>query len=339
MAFITLSRLALFHNLTVIKNETKDIEKIALVLKDNAYGHGLEMIAELASEYGITRAIVRTHDEAVAISRFFDYILVLADIPEEASETICYTINAIGQIGRFPRRCRVELKVDTGMHRNGIAPSQLERAFEKIKAAGLQLEGVFTHQRSADTLSSEWFWQKKNFARIKEEAAGLANTYGFGRLRFHSSNSASLFRSLPKDEAMVRVGIAAYGCLQMDHTLTQPDLKPVMSLWGEKIASRELQPTECVGYNGTYTAVNTQKISTYDIGYADGLLRTLSNNYVSANGNALLGRVSMDSCSFEADDEQLLVFEDANVIAKRAGTIGYEIMVGMRSYIKRLIVQ
>ncbi|MEA3373375.1 MAG: alanine racemase [Campylobacterota bacterium] len=339
MAYITLSRSALFHNLDTIKQHSRDVEKVALVLKDNAYGHGLEIIAGLASEYGISRAVVRTHVEAVAVSRYFNYILVLADIPKEASETICYTINAIEQIELFPKGCRVELKVDSGMHRNGITPSQLEAAFKMIKAAGLQFEGLFTHQRSGDTLSSEWFWQRKNFEQIKAHATQLAKRYSIDPLRFHSNNSASLFRSFPEDEAMVRVGIAVYGCLEMDSTLMQPELKPVMSLWGEKIASRELLPSQRVGYNGTYTADDAKRVSTYDIGYADGLFRTLSNNYVSPEGKPLLGRVSMDSCSFGADDENLLIFDDANLIAKVAGTIGYEIMVGMRSYIKRIVIE
>ena len=341
MAYITISRLAFFHNLDIIAQRTGSVDKIALVLKDNAYGHGLGMMAKLASEYGITKAVVRSIDEALVILDYFDHIQVLADLPKRHgahSEKICYTINAMEQIVLFPKDCRVELKVDTGMHRNGIALEMLDAAFDAIKEAGLKLEGVFTHHRSADSLSSEWFWQKKSFEDVKAESGRLAESYGFAPLRFHSANSATLFREASYTEDLVRIGIAAYGCLKMDVTLDQPELKPVLSLWAEKIASRVLLPGQRVGYNGTYSAEKEQVVSTYDVGYADGLQRVLSDDYGTPGDAQLLGRVSMDNSTFTADEEVLLIFDDANVIAKAAGTIGYEFLVGLRSDLERRLI-
>ena len=337
MAYIILSRKALYHNLDTIAARTKSTDKIALVLKDNAYGHGLMEMARMVSEYGIKRAVVRTRDEAERLLSCFEYVLVLADIPDTAHEKIRYTVNSLESIKRFPEGCRVELKVDSGMHRNGIAPDELEAAFEAIAKNGLRLEAVYTHHRSADTLSSEWFWQKKNFEAVKKEAAVLAEKYGFAPLRFHSSNSAGLFRTACPDEDMVRIGIAAYGCLQMDKTLEQPDLKPVLSLWGEKIATRSLMPSQRIGYNGTFGADKAMKVSVYDVGYADGLLRTASGNYTSPDGAALLGRISMDNSAFSSEAEQLLIFDDANDFAASAGTIGYEVLTGMRAHLRRKI--
>lgn len=71
MAKIILNRENLFHNLNLISKQAKGIEKVAIVLKDNAYGHGLLEIAKLASEYGIKKAVVRTHEEALKINNFF----------------------------------------------------------------------------------------------------------------------------------------------------------------------------------------------------------------------------------------------------------------------------
>jgi alanine racemase len=340
MAYIAISRSAFFHNLDIIAQRTGSIDKIALVLKDNAYGHGLEQMAKLAFEYGIGKAIVRSSDEAEQIQEYFDYLLVLTDLPADGrqSEKIRYAINAMEQIEKFPKGCRVELKVDTGMHRNGIAPQMLERAFGAIQKAGLRLEAVFTHHRSADTLSSEWFWQTKSFDRVKEEASKLAEMIGFSPLRFHSANSASLFRHEAHSEDMVRIGIAAYGCLQMGVTLLQPNLIPILSLWGEKLASRVLQPGQRVGYNGTYSAEKMQPVSTYDIGYADGMLRAASGRYVTPGNVALLGRISMDNSSFAAEDDTLLIFDDANMLAEAAGTIGYEVLAGLHPKLERRII-
>jgi len=337
MAFIQLSRKAFFHNLDIIAHRTESVDKIALVLKDNAYGHGLREIASMAKEYGIQRVVVRNDHEALQLTDFFSYILVLADIPSHASEQIVYTLNSLDDIEKFPHGCRIEIKVDTGMHRNGVDVNELEKAFEMAVDFGLKIEGVFTHFRSADTLSSEWFWQMKNFEAVKIRAMTLAQKYNLNHLRFHSKNSAALFRSSLGDESMVRVGISAYGCLQMDQTLLQPSLKPVLSLWADKIATRTLLATQHVGYNGTYSASENERVSTYDVGYADGLLRVSSNRYITPNGSALLGRISMDSSTFRSEAKKLAIFDDANLFAKTADTIGYEVLVRLPAHIKREI--
>ena len=238
MAYIILNKNNFFNNLDIIAKSTKTRDKIALVLKDNAYGHGLLEMASLAKEGGVKKAVVRTSKEAAAIYDFFDYILVLAEIPSVESDKIRYTINDIKSVDRYPQGCRVELKVDTGMHRNGIDMSELEDAFVKIKDARLLLEAVFTHHRSADELTSEWFWQKENFKIVKEESKLLSQKYGFGTLRFHSSNSASLLRHENFDEDMARVGIAAYGCLELPKGFDADGFRPVLSLWADKISQR-----------------------------------------------------------------------------------------------------
>ena len=337
MAYIELDRSAFFHNLDIIAQQTGSVDKIALVLKDNAYGHGLEEMAAMAAEYGVRRAVVRNGDEARRIEQRFDYLLVLAEIPETASEKIRYAVNSLESIDRFPEGCRVEIKVDTGMHRNGITLENLEETFAAAVRAGLRAEGLFTHHRSADMLSSEWFWQKRQFAAVKERARSLAGRFGLPLPRFHSCNSAALFREGGFDEDMARVGIAAYGCMEMEATLPQPPLRPVMSLYAEKIAARTFSAGQRVGYGGIYTAGEPLEAATYDVGYADGMLRSASNNYRTPEGVALLGRISMDNTTFAATTERLLVFNDANSYAAAAGTIGYEVMVGMRPHLRRVV--
>jgi alanine racemase len=331
MAYITLSRKAFFHNLDIISAKVSDVRKIALVLKDNAYGHGLLEIATMAQEYGITKAVVRRNSEAHAIAHLMEYILVLDDMPKEAHDTIVYTINNLAQISKYPRGCQVELKVDTGMHRNGIAADELDQALERIEEQGLTCKGVFTHFRSADTLSSELFWQQKQFEMIKERLCDQD-------FRFHSANSAGVFRGLTCKEDMVRVGIAAYGCLQLDSVYDQPDLKPILSLVAQKQSTRLLKALQHVGYNATGKVEEDTLVSTYDVGYADGLLRRASNRYITPNGSRLLGRISMDNTSFTCQDDELLIFDNANDFAKEADTIGYEILTGLPAYLERRII-
>ena len=79
MPKILLNKENLFYNLETISQKTGSKEKVAVVLKDNAYGHGLVEIAKLANEFGIKRAVVKTLDDALKIEKFFDFILILAE--------------------------------------------------------------------------------------------------------------------------------------------------------------------------------------------------------------------------------------------------------------------
>ncbi len=333
MAYITLNKNNFFNNLDIITNHAKSKDKIAIVLKDNAYGHGLLEIASLSQEYGIKKAVVRSCVEAKEIEKFFEYILVLADYPSQANDKIRYTINDISSIEKFAKGTKVELKVDSGMHRNGIDKSELKEAFSKIKEAGLNLEAVFTHHRSADELTSEWFWQNSNFKNIKTEAKDLAIEFDFEPLRFHSAASASLLRTSDFDEDMARIGIAVYGCLDANEKLL-----PVLSLYADKISSRDVKKSQKIGYGGTKIIEKDCRVSNYNFGYADGFFRTLSNNFITPENKELVGRISMDNSSFISEDEKLLIFNDARVVAPLVGTISYEILTSLKSNLKREIV-
>lgn len=338
MAKIILNKNNFFNNLDIIAKQTKTKDKIALVLKDNAYGHGLLEMATLASEYGVSKAVVQNYEEARKIEHLFEYILALADIPHTPSDKIRYTINDINSIAQFPHATRVELKVDTGMHRNGVKPAQLQEAFSKIKEQGLILEALFTHQRSADELTSEWFWQNAIFASVKAEAKELACGFCFGELRFHSANSAALFRHVDFSEDMARVGIAAYGCMELPEALHIEGFKPVLSVVAKKISSRNLAKGECVGYGGTYEAQENTTVGNYDFGYGDGFLRICSNNYTNPHAIPLVGRISMDNSSFLSKEDEILIFDDARVVAKFAQTISYEVLTSLKNTLQREVI-
>lgn len=334
MGTIKLSREALKHNLDIIAHQVGGKDKIAVVLKDNAYGHGAVMIAQAASQYGIKHAIVRLEREAEEISEFFDNILILGERPINPRANFSYVINSLEEIGLFPKKSRVELKVDTGMHRNGVALGELEEAFLRMSKQELNCIGVMSHLRASDTLSSEWFWQRRHFDDVKEKGLELGKKYGW-ELRFHLSNSGGTFRSSTCTDDMVRAGIALYGCLEMDRTLLQPDLKPILSLWGNRVATRTLKKGERVGYNGIYEAPEDEVVSTYDLGYANGLDRLASNRYTTPEGVALRGRISMDNAIFSSDQDALLIFDNANDYARAVGTIGYEILACLDKDLKR----
>ena len=330
MSKITLNKSNFFYNLGKIQEKTKDISKIALVLKDNAYGHGLIEMATLAKEYGIQKAVVRSYDEAMLVVDFFEYVLVLADTPKSTHEKILYTINDADSIENFPQGTRVELKVNTSMNRNGVNKEEIESCIMKIKEQGLKLEALFMHHCCADESNGHYKMQKRNFEIIKKEAPKS--------LRFHSCNSAALFREDDFCEDMVRVGIAAYGCMELDAKFSSVNLRAVLSLTAKKISSRKLQKGESVGYGATFVADDAVVVSNYDFGYGDGFLRACSSRYTTPEDVKIAGRISMDNSSFLTDKEELLIFNDARAVAPYAKTISYEVLTSLKSYIKREIV-
>ena len=338
MAYIILNKKNFFHNLDIISKQTQSKDKIAIVLKDNAYGHGLVEIASMAQEYGISKCIVQNSKEAKTIDNFFEYILVLADYPREFNPKIRYTINDINAINQFPKGTKVELKIDSGMHRNGIVEAELYDSFQKIKEQGLVLEAVFTHHRSADELSSEWFWQNDSFKKIKQKSITFAKEFGFEKLRFHSSNSASLFRFDSFNEDMARVGIASYGCIDMPQSLALKKFKPVLSLYASKISSRLLQSGQKIGYGSSFEMKEEGVVSNYDIGYGAGFLRRNSNSYITPQGFQLIGRVSMDNSSFISEEEELLIFDNALTASHYAQTISYEVLTSLKADIERRVI-
>ena len=325
MAFIKINKENFYHNLNQIALKTGSVEKIAIVLKDNAYGHGLELMGRLASEFGIKHAVVRKTAEAELIKSLFETVLVLGDTIIK-DEVYSFTINSLSDIKEAQKGAKVELKVDTGMHRNGIALDELDQALDLIKEEELNLVGVMTHYRSADELGSELFWQQKQFESVKQRVKEA----GFTEVRVHSHNTAAMLRMKSFDEDLVRVGIGAYGYSELPQSFDEAALRPVMSLHAKKVSTRVLKAGERIGYGGDFIAADEMKVSTYDLGYGDGWFRgDAQKPYITSEDLPILGRVSMDFISLESEKEEVCVMNDAQKAARQLGTISYEITTAL----------
>jgi alanine racemase len=340
LAKILLNKSNLFYNLDLCSTQAGGKDKVAIVLKDNAYGHGLEEISNLASEFGIKKAVVQDVFEANQVKDFFDEILIL-----QASKNTIYsnkfhvTINNLSEIEQIPQNSNVHLKIDTGMHRNGISLNDIKIAISNIYNQDLNLTGVFTHYRSADTLSSEYFWQKSIFDNIKKEVISLSKQLNINIPKFHSANSNALFRNNNFDEDMCRVGLAAYGYLYQFDLSKNINLKPVLSLWADKISSRKIKKGQSVGYGGAFEASTDMQITTYDIGYGDGFLRLTQNQkFFTVDKEKLLGKVSMDNISVESSKETICIFDNVKYLSKLHNTIYYEILTSLKSNIFKEII-
>lgn len=341
MSRIELSASALQNNISII-SKIAPIDKIFAVLKDNAYGHGLLEFGSMCAKNGIENIVVRDKNEALKLESSFRSIICLAERQDfDAPSNVHFAVNNFSTLQTIPLGSQIHLKIDTGMHRNGIAMRELSEALELIYSRRLELRGVFSHLRSADELSTSSFWQEKNFLEIRKAVIDFCRAKDLPQPLFHLYNSAGLFRSGGLGVFdMARVGIALYGYLDMPKAFNTPMLAPVMSLWADRISSRELQKGQAVGYGAVGKVYADTIVSTYDIGYADGFLRAKADGeYIFPSGARLVGRVSMDSICAESNEDTLCIFNDATVLARRFGTISYEIITRLSPSIPRLVVQ
>ena len=323
MSYIKISRANFYHNLDFLSKKLGSKEKLAVVLKDNAYGHGLKLIANLSCEYGIKRAIVKTEDEALLIEELFEDIIILNPSFSIYKDNFSLVINSLSQLKKVTNQ-KIHLKFDTGMHRNGLK-------IEKIDTTDLNIVGIMTHFRSADELSCEQFCQQKQWQKVKE-------IYKDKDVLYHSGNSATVLRAENYEDDFARCGISIYGYEEMHGSFGEFDLKPVMSLYGEKISTRELKKGDRVGYGGVGVVLHDSMVSTYDIGYGDGFFRHDGKSELLLDGKKVVGRISMDSISLLGDDDKVCLIGDAKMIARKFNTISYDVLVKLNSSISREVV-
>ncbi len=342
MAYITLDFDAYKHNLEFLASKVGGAEKLMAVLKDNAYGHGLEQMSPLAAACGVKRAVVKDVNEAKKVADFFEKVLILIEAnPQNAlqDDKLVYACDDLDAISIFPKHTNIHLKVDTGMGRNGVLPSELEEAFLLIKKHELKLEGVFTHFYGADMSGEDFYVQMQTYQQAKKTCKKLAQKFAFQDLIFHSRNSAATLRIKDDfDDDFARVGIASYGYTDIPQSIGEYPLKKVLSLWAEKICTKSLKKGDVVGYGAVFRAKEDMVVSSYDLGYGDGLFRQDGqDNLCVSNGKKILGRMSMDCFSLQGNEQKVCVFDDAFSWAKKHKTISYEILTSLSPFLKRIV--
>ncbi|MEA3554541.1 MAG: alanine racemase [Campylobacterota bacterium] len=334
MGYIKLNKKSFFHNLDYFSAKCGTKDKLAIALKDNAYGHGIEQISLMCKEYGIKNVFVRNLSEASIAKKYrFETILMLYDIPELKDDSIVISINSIECLKKVPKQSKIELKIDTGMNRNGIDTSEITKALELIEKNDLILNGLFTHFCCADEDNNITTIQEKKFLSIIPQIKETI-TYDF---KIHCANSAGVHKVDMDMYDMARIGIGAYGYLDLKE---EKYLKPILSLYANKITTKKLKKDEHIGYGScAYIVPFDMTVSNYDIGYGDGLFRIPDDTiaYI-ANDKKILGRISMDSFSCIGDDEEVCVFNNVTHLANIHKTIKYEILTNLKANIKRVIV-
>ncbi len=355
---IFIFRRNIIHNLNRFKSGYPGLE-FAPVLKSNAYGHGLKETAEILKNEKKPFLAVDSLFEARQLRHlgFSDNILIIGyafpeDILDHRFKNFSYSIISLSQLeslsGKSRKKTNIHLKIDTGMRRQGIAESEVEKAVNLIKGnRNLNLEGVFSHLADADsedggfTLKQVEKWNgiagkfKKEFDSIKY--FHLSATAG---MKYHDKISAN----------MVRLGIGLYGFGRNPNM----DLKPALSAKTIITSVRDLKPGDCVGYGATFKAEKNMKVATMPFGYFEGFDRRLSNKgFIKVRDEfcPVVGRVSMNITSFDVSnvpgakvgDEVTVISDDpedrnsVSEMAETCGTIPYVILTGIPPHLKRVV--
>lgn len=340
------------------------------VVKANAYGHGAVACARTALSGGAAGLCVALTQEAVELrtSGITAPIMVLSEQPigdvpvlvEHDVTCVVYNEHYIAalasQAQAQQRYARVHLKVDTGMHRVGVAPADVEsRASTIVAAAWLELEGVLTHLATADEPGHEAITRQ---IAAFETALSQVRRIAPHLRHVHVANSAAALSDLYPQATMTRVGIALYGLRPSDAFAgNMSGIEPVLSLRTEVSHVQRLQAGEGISYGLRSRLECDTTIATLPIGYADGIPRrawsTDARILVGGVPRRIVGAVTMDQLMVDCGDDDVHIGDEAVIFgeqtstrhgstrvrvddwARALDTISYEIVCGLSARIPR----
>jgi alanine racemase len=353
------------HNVAIVAQRTAPVQVWAVV-KANGYGHGAVQVANAALAGGATGLCVAIVDEGVALRRagITAPILLLSEQPPELADlivgyqltpTVTTTRGAAvlaASAAAADQTVKVHIKVDTGMHRVGVAPNETVSLASFVSSyESLTIEGVYTHFAVADDLS-----HPANAAQLSAFNTVLEDlsSRGINPPLIHAANSAAALANEPSRFTMIRLGIAMYG-LRPGAGVADlcAGLIPAMSLKARVSAVRWVEAGEAVSYGLVRQLEKGSLIATVPIGYADGVPRALgrTNIQVLLNGvpRTIAGTITMDQLMIDCEsDSSVMVGDEVVLIGKQGdhsvtaddwaeglGTIGYEIVCGISPRIFR----
>lgn len=292
--------------------------EVCAVVKDDAYGHGAVPVARAALAGGADRLGVADAAEGAALRKagIDARLLVLSPVPPAAAEAVvahdlaCHvatkeTAEALSSAARAAgKKVRVHVKVDTGMHRSGVAPGEAAAFLENLRGLdGIEVEGIFSHFAEADAAD------RTNAYDAFDRFVGLLRDLtarGLCPPVRHIANSAAAIDMPETALEMIRPGIAIYGIYPSPFVGDAVRIRPALSFRARLVELRTIERGEAVGYGATWRAERATRIGLVSAGYGDGYPRLLSNRAeVVHRGRRrkIAGRVSMDLLSIDLGPE------------------------------------
>ncbi|MFT4030192.1 MAG: alanine racemase [Protaetiibacter sp.] len=349
---------ALAGNVEILRR-TVTPARLMAVVKADAYGHGAVPVARAAVEAGADWLGVADLDEALALrAAGIDAPLLAwlhgaeADLAAARAAGIDVGVSTLAQLEAAGAvGATVQLKLDTGLSRNGLAPAERGAVFARAaaleRAGRLRVRGIMSHLSGTSPADDEL--QRVAFAAAVDEAraAGLDP-----ELRHLAASLAALTQPDARLD-LARVGIAMYG-IAPDPALdaSGAGLRSVMELVSEVVVTRRVPAGAGVSYGYTHRARGETTLALVPLGYADGIPRHASGRAEVAIGGVRypqVGRIAMDQFVIDVGDaavrvgDEVVVWGDpadgapsAAEWADAAGTIGYEIVTRVGPRVARV---
>lgn len=319
--------------------------EIAKTLQDHRVDYLAVAVADEGSELrkaGITSSIIIMNPELTSFKTLFDYKLE----PEVYNfHLLNELIKAAEKEGvtNFP----IHIKLDTGMHRLGFAPSEVPELIHRLKRQSAVIpRSVFSHLVGSDSTQFDAFTRRQieTFEQATEE---LQSAFPHKILR-HICNTAGIARYPGAQFDMVRLGVGLYGVDPFANRM----LHNVSTLKTTILQIRDVPQEETVGYSRKGRLDRDSRIAAIPIGYADGLNRHLGNGraWCLVNGRRApyVGNICMDVCMIDVTDidckegDKVIIFGEGLPVTELAeilDTIPYEILTSVSTRVKRVYYQ
>lgn len=291
--------------------------RLCVVMKSDAYGHGLEALAPVALAAGADYIGVCTNGEAGVVRRLSPDVPLLrlrSALPDEYEESVTslHLEEQVGSVGvadflndlgqRRGTPVPVHLKIDTGMGRSGFLPGEREDIKRVCSLKGLRVVGVMTHLANADggdlagtQRQLEVFW----------ELRGALDGFLPDGILTHSHNSAATIRLGDRRADLVRAGAACYGVRTSQAFENPPELQPVMSMRTRIMEVRSVPAGTSIGYGSLFRTTRRTRVATIPVGFGEGYPRSLFNKgvvLIRGQRFPVIGRVSLNITTIDITD-------------------------------------
>lgn len=362
-------------NFNIIKSKLSKGTRLCCVVKANAYGHGAVYLSKLYERLGADFFAVSNIEEAMQLRNngIVTPILILGYTPAScasilAENNISQTVFSYSYARELSKCARadgvnvkIHIKLDSGMGRIGFdcihgGKEITDTVCEVCSMDGLLPEGIFTHFAVADEGVDGRDYTRTQYERFTSAVDEIEK----GGIAFeikHCANSATTLEYPEYHMDMVRVGVVLYGVAPSLKVRGCEELSPVMSLKSVISMIKEIEAGDTVSYGCTFKAEKKTKIATAPVGYADGFWRSNADNgtqlLIRGQRVNIVGRVCMDQLMLDVTDVKgvregdyiTVIGSDkgelitADELAKRNGTIGYEMICSIGERVPRFYIR
>lgn len=356
----------LIHNLNYFRSKLSKSTKLMAMVKAFSYGSGSFEVANVLQFHQVDYLAVAYTDEGVELRKAGVSMPIMVMSPEENSfdtmikhqlEPEVFSFRTLDMLEETIRHTalppnkpvRIHIKLDTGMHRLGFCPDQLDELLVRIQQNPmLMVKSVFSHLAASDKSGHDDFTRQQIdlFDKLSHKiTTGIA--YPVMR---HILNTGGVMRFPDAQFDMVRLGIGLYGVPQTHEEADK--LQTVLSLKSIITQIKTVNAGESIGYNRSTVLTASTVIGIVPVGYADGLPRILGNGkghlWVGDKKAPILGDVCMDMCMINLNGIQaeegdtVIVFNDPtklSELAKFSQTIPYELLTRISRRVKRVYFQ